>query len=201
MRAGVSFVMLALALGACTVPTALPGASPTTPSPAAAPGQPTAREAYVPAVELIRQRDPGARLSSAAAAWTPVIDRAALEAGRGGWTFFFYLPGTQETAPAMAAVVVDQPGEARLAQAIPWETPPTLLSDQGWQADSPQAIALLPEACKGLPERDPGAQAAMRLSADASLGGLVWEVQITPGPQGLQEGCEVKVDATTGQVR
>ena len=70
MRAGVGLVVLVLTLGACAVPMALPGVSPTTPPPAAATGQPTAREAYVPAVELIRQRDPGARLSSAAAAWT-----------------------------------------------------------------------------------------------------------------------------------
>src|SRR5574341_1905569 len=56
-----------------------------TQTPAGAPPDlavPTAREAYPPAVELIRQEDAGAELASAAGAWTPVIAPGNLENGR-----------------------------------------------------------------------------------------------------------------------
>jgi hypothetical protein len=79
---------------------------------------PTAREAYAPAVTLIRQKDPGAQLASATGAWTSVIDRALLKNGRTGWTFAFYLPATQQ----MALVIVDRVTGPRIASTEAWAT-------------------------------------------------------------------------------
>ena len=72
----------------------------------------TAREAYIPAVTLIRDSDPGAQLATGTGVWTPNIDNVYLEAGRTGWTFHFYLP----TSAEMATVIVNRGGDARVAR-------------------------------------------------------------------------------------
>ncbi|MEM4724841.1 MAG: hypothetical protein QXP01_07505 [Candidatus Hadarchaeum sp.] len=156
----------------------------------------TAREAYVPAVELIRQHDPAAELASGAGAWTPVIDTVYLVAGRTGWTFHFYLPNRRE----MATVVVDRGGLAHLVDSRPWQTPPDLLDDQAWQVDSPQALDLFYRQCKPVLDTQPGSKVQARLSTAASNRTLVWQVKLL-APDSELPICEVSIDATTGIVR
>jgi hypothetical protein len=157
---------------------------------------PTAREAYVPAVEAIRQRDVGAELATGSGAWTPTINPAALEAGRTGWTFYFYLPASHE----MAAVVVDQGGRARIAEVDAWETPPELLDDSLWEVDSPQAVSDLLASCQSVLDEDETAGVLLRLSAAAEHHRLIWQTQVVLSGDN-QVVCEVDIDATTGQVR
>jgi hypothetical protein len=154
---------------------------------------PTAREAYVPAVNLIRQQDPLAALASGAGAWTPVISADQLNAGRTGWTFHFYLP----TLGQMATVVVDRGGVAHIVEVKPWETPPDLLQDQGWQIDSPQAISQMIAGCQDMLNAQPDAQVEARLSTAASNRRLVWQVKVF-SPENPLALCEVRLDATTG---
>ena len=155
----------------------------------------TAREAYVPAVEVIRQWDAGAQLASVAGAWTPVINQAQLEAGRTGWTFHFYLPDSGQ----MATVVVDRGGGARVTDTQPWETPPALLSDMNWGVDSPQAISVLLDACGAVLENEPQAEVQARLSLAADNRRLLWQLQVLSAEN--EALCAVNVDGTTGQVR
>jgi hypothetical protein len=157
---------------------------------------PTAREAYVPAVEAIRERDVGAQLAVASGAWTPAIDSAELEAGRTGWTFHFYLPASGE----MAAVVVDQGGRAYITGVEAWETPPELLDDSLWEVDSPQAMTDLLASCQSVLDENETAGVLLRLSAAAEQRRLLWQTQVVLIDDG-QVICEVNVDATTGQVR
>jgi hypothetical protein len=158
---------------------------------------PTAREAYVPAVETIRERDVGARLATGVGVWTPTIDPAELAAGRTGWTFFFYLPATGE----MASVVVDQGGSTHVAEVEAWETPPDLLDDSLWEVDSSQAVSNLLATCQSfLDENEGAAEVQARLSAAAEHRRLLWQTQIVLTDDN-QVVCEVNVDATTGQVR
>jgi hypothetical protein len=156
---------------------------------------PTAREAYLPAVEAIRTRDPGAQLASGVGAWTPTIDPVYLNAGRTGWTFHFYLPSSQQ----MATVIVDRGGQARIPEVLAWETPPDLLDDRDWQIDSSQAATLFLQTCRAALDSQPDLQAQMRLSASADLGRLMWQARVVTGEN--QPVCEVNIDAETGQVR
>ncbi len=155
---------------------------------------PTSREAYVPAVGAVREVDLSAELASAAGAWTPVINRAQLSTGRTGWTFHFYLPTTNE----MARVVVDRGGGARVVEVVPWETPPALLEDQGWQVDSSIAAATFLQTCQSTLNSQPDSRVEARLSMAAANKRLVWQIQVIATPTG-QALCEVKLDATTGQ--
>jgi hypothetical protein len=155
---------------------------------------PTAREAYVHAVQQIREYDLGAQLASGAGAWTPVIDPVYLDAGRTGWTFHFYLPASHE----MATVIVDRGGSTRVAEVQPWETPPSLLDDQGWQVDSSQAIGAFLDSCQAALDQ-PDVQVQMRLSTAAENQRLMWQAGAVTREN--QSVCEVRVDATTGQVR
>jgi hypothetical protein len=154
---------------------------------------PTAREAYVPAVNLIRQEDARATLASGAGAWTPVINPDQLNAGRTGWTFHFYLP----TFNQMATVVVDRGGVAHITELKPWETPPDLLQDQGWQVDSPQALSQMLASCQDTLNTQPDAQVEARLSTAASNRRLMWQVKVF-SPENPLAMCEVRLDATTG---
>ncbi len=157
---------------------------------------PTAREAYPPAVEVIRQTDPAAELASGVGAWTPIVNAVQLESGRTGWTFHFYLP----TSHQMATVIVDRTNGARVAEVKPWETPPTLLSDQGWQVDSPQAVGRLLEACRTTFESQADSQVQARLSTAADHRTLVWHLRVF-SPADPLAVCEVNLDATTGLLR
>ncbi len=170
--------------------------------PTAAPGSeadvavPTAREAYPPAVEVIRAEDPGALLASGAGAWTPVINTANLSAGRTGWTFHFYLPASNR----MAWVVVDRERTARITRIDEWETRPDLLDDQAWQVDSAQAVQIALQTCQSALDAHPDAVVEARLSMAASNRALVWLVSVTP-PASPELACQVSVDATTGRPR
>ncbi len=158
---------------------------------------PTAREAYVPAVEAIRAVDPLAELAAGAGAWSPLIDTVQLEAGRTGWTFFFYLPNSGE----MARVVVDRGKVAHVVSRQPWETPPTLLSDQGWLVDSPQAISRLLEVCRDtISSAGTDAHVEVWLSTAAENRTLLWQARVVPigAPE---DACEARVDALTGAPR
>jgi hypothetical protein len=157
---------------------------------------PTAREAYVPAVETIRERDVGARLATGAGAWNPTIDPGELAAGRTGWTFHFYLPASGE----MAAVVVDRGGSTHIAEVSEWETPPDLLDDSLWEVDSSQAVSNLLASCQSVLDENEGAGVQLRLSAAAEHRRLLWQTQVVLIDDN-QVVCEVNVDATTGQVR
>lgn len=157
---------------------------------------PTAREAYVPAVEVAREWDLGAELASGAGAWTPVIDPSRLASGRTGWSFHFYFPSRQE----MATIIVDQAEDAWLADTQPWETPPKLREDQDWQIDSPEAMRLLLEGCQATLDAYPNAEVHLRLSTAAENRRLLWLGQVVP-PDDPEATCRVEVDAKTGQVR
>jgi len=158
----------------------------------------TAREAYVPAVEVIRQQDAGAELASGIGAWTPTINTSYLIAGRTGWTFHFYLPASGE----MATVVVDRGSTAWIAERVAWETPPDLLDDQNWQVDSAQAVDQFYQVC-GVPLESESPEDNMvqaRLSTASSNGGLIWQIAAVSLSTELPI-CGVTVDATTGSVR
>lgn len=156
----------------------------------------TAREAYVPAVEAIRARDPGARLASGAGVWYPNIDMVYLSSGRTGWTFHFYLPATNE----MAEVVVDRGGTARITTVTPWETPPDLLEDTRWQIDSPVALNTLVASCADLLEEATDAQVEARLTVARSAVAPTWQVRARSASNPL-DACEVSIDAISGVVR
>ncbi len=173
------------------------GAAATPPPPPPDFEVPTAREAYVPAVEAIRAVDPLAELAAGAGVWTPFINRVQLEAGRTGWTFFFYLPNYGE----MAQVVVDRGKVAHVVNRVSWQTPPSLLSDQGWLVDSPQAISRLLEVCREtLNEAGQDARVEVWLSTADEHRTLLWQARVVPlgAPQ---EACEARVDAVTGALR
>jgi hypothetical protein len=157
---------------------------------------PTARQAYVPAVELIRETDPAAQLATAVGAWTPTVDRAALRAGRTGWTFYFYLPDSGE----MGQVVVNRDLEAHLLETQPWAAAPELLTDQRWRTDSPDAAGPLLDVCGDALAGTEGASATIRLTTAAENRTLLWYGQVT-APDEVDPVCEVTVDALTGLPR
>ncbi len=157
---------------------------------------PTAREAYVPAVTLIREQDPGAQLASATGAWTPVVDRALLKNGRTGWTFAFYLPATGQ----MALVIVDRVTGPRIAHREDWASPPDLLDDQTWQIDSGGAgMNAFVDTCGGTLDAQPDGQVQATLTMAAENRWLLWQYQLL-APDGTVS-CQVSVDASSGQVR
>lgn len=158
--------------------------------------EPTAREAYVPAVELIRQTDPGAVLTSGAGVWSAYVNTVQMDAGRTGWTFFFYLPGAQE----MARVVVDRENVARLEARQSWETPPDVLEDQRWMVDSPSAVAKLQETCGEVIEQQADASIRARLTMAAENRTILWQMSVQSESDPLAT-CEVTVDAVTGVIR
>jgi len=173
-----------------------PAPPPTVAQPQADFEEPTAREAYVPAVELVRQIDPGAMLASSAGIWSAHVNAVQLDAGRTGWTFFFFLPDTTE----MARVVVDRGGVARLVDQQPWETPPDVLEDQRWMVDSPAAIEKLLETCGEVVEGQPDASVRARLTMAAENRTILWQMSAQSEADPL-EACEVNVDAVTGVIR
>lgn len=209
VQAAFAFLLTFAAALACAVFYVIPALSPA--QPAAAQGEagadseaalspeyalPTAREAYVPALELARQSDPAAELMSAAALWTPQFDAAELVMGRGGWTFFFYLPASLE----MMTVTVGQEREAEVAGVEPWASPPQLFDDARWNADSPQIAGPLIERCAAALEEAVDAQAELRLSTAQANRSLLWNGRVLPAGGG-EPLCEVSVDAVTGVVR
>ncbi|MBN1312155.1 MAG: hypothetical protein JXB30_12115 [Anaerolineae bacterium] len=158
---------------------------------------PTAREAYVPAVTLIRSQDAGAQLASATGAWTPVINRAQLGSGRTGWTFAFYLPSTEQ----MALVVVDRTDKPLVVSKEPWGTPPGLHDDQNWQIDSGgnSGMEAFLQTCGGTLEAEPDSRVHATLTTSTESQWLLWQYQLlSPGGVVL---CEVSLDASSGQVR
>ena len=169
-----------------TGPTATPLATPD-------PDVLTAREAYVAAIEVIRDADPGAVLASAAGAWTPNIVAPNVIGGRTGWTFHFFLPSTSE----MAWVLVDRGGGARIDDVQDWETTPSLIDDQGWQVDSGEAVLRAFDRCD-ITTVPAEMSLDARLSLAASAGSALWRISVdAPGAS----PCVVRIDATTGAVR
>lgn len=158
--------------------------------------QPTAREAYIPAVEVIRAQYPQATLAAAAGAWTPQIDRVQLEAGRTSWTYFFFLPDRQQ----MATVIVDADGLARIDAIDSWPEQPSLLDDQRWNTDSPEVTIPLLERCDDLLRSQPDSWVELRLSTAAANRTLLWQATIS-SPQAPEEACAITVDASTGILR
>jgi len=201
LQVGIAFGMTLLAGFVCAmVVLPLLRPKPTPPPVVAAPqadfAEPTAREAYVPAVELIRQTDPGATLSSGAGVWSAHLNTVQLDAGRTGWTFFFFLPDTGE----MARVVVDRDGVARLADRQPWETPPDVLEDQRWMVDSPAAVVKLLESCAEVVQGQPDASVRARLTMAAENRTILWQMSAQSEADPLTT-CDVNVDAITGVIR
>lgn len=209
LQAVLAFVLTFAAALACAVFYVIPAVSPA--QPAAAQGEagadseaplspdyalPTAREAYVPALELARETDPAAELMSAAALWTPQFDAAQLVMGRGGWTFFFYLPASA----GMMTVTVGQEREAEVTGVEPWASPPQLFEDARWNADSPQIAGPLVERCSTALEESVDAQAELRLSTAEANRSLLWYGRVQPAGGG-EPLCEISVDAVTGVVR
>jgi hypothetical protein len=154
---------------------------------------PTAREAYPAALNLIRAQDVGALLMSAAGTWTPNINMAQLQAGRTGWTFYFYLPAKQQ----VASVIADTKSGARIASVQAWQTPPKVLDERSWTADSSSGMPAFLQKCQG--DLSGQRRAIARMSTAAENGSLLWQFQVvTPDEQVV---CEVAVDARTGQPR
>ncbi|NDJ54758.1 MAG: hypothetical protein GYB68_16945 [Chloroflexi bacterium] len=155
---------------------------------------PTAREAYVPALEVAREFDISAELASGAGAWTAGATEDDLLSGRTGWTFHFYLPATQE----LVTIVVDRGLRTRVVDQEPWPTAPNLLDDRFWQIDSPVITQRLSENCTDVLAQAADENVEIRLSTAATNGRLLWAGQVTQGETTL---CTINVDATTGQVR
>jgi hypothetical protein len=157
---------------------------------------PTAREAYVPAVTLIRQQDAGAVLVTAAGAWTPVINRAEMEAGRTGWTFYFYLPSTGE----MAAVVANRIGaDPRILEVQSWLTPPDVMDDQRWEIDSGWGMSKFLPECQSVLNSQSDSEVQAYLSMAAGNRQMLWQYQVLAPDQNVL--CSVNVDASTGQIK
>lgn len=187
---GLAFVMLVImpALQPPSLPTmqlAIPDYS-----------QPTAREAYIPAVETIREQYPLAALAEAAGTWTPEIDTVQLEAGRTSWTYFFYLPSRQQ----MATVIVDADGLAWIDSIDTWPEQPSLLDDQRWNTDSPIVTNALLSHCEDTLGEQPDSQVEMRLSTAAANRTLLWQATVS-SLQAPDATCTVTVDASTGILR
>lgn len=152
---------------------------------------PTAREAYPSAVNLIRSQDVGALLVSVQGAWTPNINMTELLSGRTGWTYFFYLPASNQ----LASVIADTRTGARIASVKPWQTPPSVLDDRSWVADSSIGMDLFLQKCQG--EIHDDRQVLVTMSTAKENGTLLWQRQvITPDRQVV---CEADTDARTGQ--
>jgi hypothetical protein len=124
-----------------------------------------------------------------------VINQAELQAGRTGWTFYFYLPAKKQ----LAAVIADRAGGARVAGVQPWETPPDGIDDQKWQQDSPVGISGFLDKCRGGLAAQPDRQAIVRLSASADNAALVWNYRVVSPDQ--QAICEYSIDGNTGAPR
>lgn len=154
---------------------------------------PTAREAYPAAVALIRDEDPGAQLASAAGGWYPGVHPVYIESGRTGWTYFFFLPATNQ----MAEVVVDQGNIARLVTTVDWETPPDLLDDRLWNADSALAMPLFLSICQE--EMTGDSSVVARLSAARENTYLNWHIELFDADN--DSVCKVDVDAASGSLR
>jgi hypothetical protein len=157
---------------------------------------PTAREAYIPAIDLARQNDVRAELVSAAGAWTPLFLVEQIASGRTGWTFHFYLPGEQE----MISIVVGKEGIAQITKRVPWVIPVLALDDQGWFIDSPEIAETLVENCGDLKDGATNLKVEARLSLAASEGRMIWLIRVTSLDE-VELFCELSMDATTGQLR
>lgn len=157
---------------------------------------PTAREAFVPALELIRQTDPGAELASAVATWYPTIDRTQLAAGRSSWAFHFYLPASEQ----MATVTVGQGVSPVLRSLESWPSQPALLDASRWLADSPLAISNGLVPCQEALASRPDAYVEARFSTTQDHVVLLWNVSVrAPGEDAAL--CEARLDAVSGIVR
>nr|MBN1229018.1 hypothetical protein [Anaerolineae bacterium] len=154
---------------------------------------PTAREAYIPAVELIRQTDAGAQLASAVSIWTPSIDLVQLRAGRNGWAFHFYLPSSGE----MATVLVDGEGNARIDKYETWETPPSLIDDLNWRADSSVVADLLVTSCQETIGDFTQASVELWLSMAEENRAALWLVSASTTGESPAT-CELTINAVTG---
>jgi len=195
-----AFTLTLVAALACAFVVLVPALSPERAS--AHPGseidtsQPTAREAYVPALLLARETDVRAELMSAAAIWTPPLDRDRMAIGRGNWTFFFYLPATGE----MMTVVAAADAAPEVVSVEPWPVPPSLFDDERWRIDSPTALAVLLDKCGAALNESPDAQVEVRLSTASANLTLLWNGRVLAGADAAPL-CEVTVDAVTGVPR
>ncbi len=158
--------------------------------------QPTAREAYVPAVEAARGRDAGARLMTVTGLWYPSIDTVQLGAGRTGWTYFFYLPSNRE----MAEVVVGENGAVRAVDTTTWMTIPALLDDARWQVDSGIALGTFQQECGDTLSGTSNYYVEARFSTAVDNVTLVWDLSAVDLDTG-EVGCAIRVDGVTGLVR
>jgi hypothetical protein len=154
---------------------------------------PTAREAYPPALERARERDPRAELASAVGVWTPGTPFSQVQSGRTGWTFHFFLPGER----AMVSIVANTSQQAELTGERAWLSDPALLDDQFWQLDSSIVGNRFAETCSEAWQANPDARVEFRLSTAATNGRLQWAATLTEGQNDL---CSVRVDATSGRV-
>lgn len=198
----IAFVVTFLVVMACSLAFVVPALRPESASAqgGAAPtpdySQPTAREAYVPALELARESDPQATLMSAAGIWTPPVNTQALSTGRNGWTFFFYLPSNG----TMLTVTAGQNSQAEIASVEAWETPPSVFEDDRWHTDSGAAAALLLQECGSTIEDTPGAQVELRLSPAQVNRTVLWKGLVLGGVS-EEPLCEATIDAVTGILR
>jgi hypothetical protein len=129
--------------------------------------------------------------------WTPAINRAELQAGRTGWTFYFYLPSSAQ----LAAVAVNRGGSAQITEVKGWETLPETVNDgnwdEDWLVDSGAAIANFTGPCLNGLSADASVLAVFTTSADNNS--LMWNFQTVNSDGTIS--CEVKVDAESGAVR
>lgn len=158
--------------------------------------QPTAREAYVPAVEAARNLDDGAQLMNATGLWYPTIDTVQLDAGRTGWTYFFYLPASRE----MAEVVVGENGAVRAIETTAWTTIPDLLDDNRWQVDSSVALSTFDQECGGTISGISNYYVEAQFSAAVDNVTLMWNLSAVD-LETDEVWCAIRVDGVTGLVR
>lgn len=186
-----ALILLVLIGGIALAAAFIMNPAPPKPQPTVSYDIPTAREAYPAALGLIRAQDAGALLVTAEGAWTPNINMTQLGAGRTGWTFFFYLPAKGE----MASVIADTKNGVRIATDKPWQTPPKVLDDRSWVADSSIGVKVFLDKCGG--EIHDDRDVIARMSTASENGTLLWQYQVRTPDKNVV--CESDTDARTGQ--
>lgn len=157
---------------------------------------PTAREAYDIAYEFVVDQGSPVELASAVGIWTPGGSDLQLEAGRTGWTFYFYRPEVAD----MVTVVVGRDESVRIDGVVAWEPPPELTDVQSWRVDSPQAVEGFLSHCSDTLESTSDGIVELRLTTAAENRSVLWQASVTSQENPLSV-CEVNIDGTTGLAR
>ena len=170
--------------------------TPQTAAPVVDTRSPTAHEAYDIAYEFVVDQGFPVELASVVGVWTPGGSDLQLEAGRTGWTFYFYRPEMAD----MVTVVVGRDESVRIDGVAAWEPPPELTDVQSWRVDSPQAVEGFLTHCSDTLEGTADGVVELRLTTAAENRSVLWQASVTSQENPLSV-CEVNIDGTTGLAR